>query len=482
MHRVDHGLSGDVRICGCAYVLWENGEYAIVVGCHSHSNFPIRIGMKGVDDDARTVQVRASQQASQHKVHFFFGFYFPEGLPEKKMLYDRFIPVRSAMDLDVAHMMLLSDPTDDTFTLFTPYASHLADYMIGADRRYILPFHPHKQGKTSCGDCQRARWVPRSPFTPSLDPERILDAPDLTKSSYLKLIDWGCDNIIAVALGCSVYSWNAQTHEVEKLADFSSQVTAVSWMPDGTRLAIGMASGVMCLWDCRHQIELYRTLSLPSRVSTLAWNNRRVLSASDCSGEIAVHDPRANLSLPMAGHRTGMCSLAPCGHALASGGRDGLLNIWDLRSNRIPAVQHRNAAEVKSLAWCPWKRNLLASGSGYIDGTIRMWHGDHLSDVIATFSDVNGIGWNSSRQELVSIHGMPTPCIALWNCNNLKKVKDNRLRQDATTMLSMTQSPDQTTVAVISENETIQFFKIAPIRKEPSLAASDSFLSSIHIR
>ena len=42
-------------------------------------------------------------------------------------------------------------------------------------------------------------------------PERILDAPELIDDYYLNLIDWGSSNQVAVALGCTVYMWNADT-------------------------------------------------------------------------------------------------------------------------------------------------------------------------------------------------------------------------------------------------------------------------------
>lgn len=40
-------------------------------------------------------------------------------------------------------------------------------------------------------------------------PERILDAPDVVNDFYLNLIDWSLTNLLAVALGPSVYLWNA---------------------------------------------------------------------------------------------------------------------------------------------------------------------------------------------------------------------------------------------------------------------------------
>ena len=38
-------------------------------------------------------------------------------------------------------------------------------------------------------------------------PERILDAPELLDDYYLNLLDWGKNNVLAVALGDSIYLW-----------------------------------------------------------------------------------------------------------------------------------------------------------------------------------------------------------------------------------------------------------------------------------
>ena len=45
-----------------------------------------------------------------------------------------------------------------------------------------------------------SRYVPQAP-------ERILDAPELLDDYYLNLLDWGKNNVLAVALGDSIYLW-----------------------------------------------------------------------------------------------------------------------------------------------------------------------------------------------------------------------------------------------------------------------------------
>ena len=74
-------------------------------------------------------------------------------------------------------------------------------------------------------------------------PERILDAPELIDDYYLNLLDWNAENILAVALGDSVYLWNATTGAITPLMQTTGSgchVTSISWAPRGEhRMAVG---------------------------------------------------------------------------------------------------------------------------------------------------------------------------------------------------------------------------------------------------
>lgn len=77
-------------------------------------------------------------------------------------------------------------------------------------------------------DINKVRKIPKDPF-------RVLDAPNLCDDFYLNLVDWSAKNILAVALGQSVYIWNACTSTVDQLCDLPShdQVTSVAWSQKG---------------------------------------------------------------------------------------------------------------------------------------------------------------------------------------------------------------------------------------------------------
>lgn len=61
----------------------------------------------------------------------------------------------------------------------------------------------------------------------------------------LNLVDWSCDNILAVALNSSVYLWNATTGTIDQLMELegSDYVCSLSWLQEGNMLAVGTFNG-----------------------------------------------------------------------------------------------------------------------------------------------------------------------------------------------------------------------------------------------
>ena len=64
---------------------------------------------------------------------------------------------------------------------------------------------------------------------------------------------------------------------------------------------------------------------------------------------------------------------------LASGGNDNLLMVWDAAADRPTHRITAHQAAVKALAWCPFQSNLLATGGGTADRTIK-FHNTHTGE------------------------------------------------------------------------------------------------------
>lgn len=64
------------------------------------------------------------------------------------------------------------------------------------------------------------------------------------------------------------------------------------------------------------------------------------------------------------------------------------------------------------MAWCPWKPDLLATGSSCPDGKIRIWSTSSISSrnpeplhTISLSTSVNSLHWSPHCKELLSTHG-----------------------------------------------------------------------------
>ncbi|XP_020327868.2 cell division cycle protein 20 homolog B [Oncorhynchus kisutch] len=200
--------------------------------------------------------------------------------------------------------------------------------------------------------------------------------------------------------------------------------SSVSWSRDGCILGIGNKEGDVQLWDVEKRTRLRTITSHLSGVGALSWN-QHVLSSGSVLGLIHHHDYR--LDTPTVGvfqQQGAVCGLewAPQGDWLASGSIDGLLNIWtnDLGSKtktHPPARTMTQPSAVKAMAWCPWQKELIATGGGQSDGVLRIWNNQSGTcvDSAQTNSQVCSVVWSEERKALFTGHGLPHHHITCWS-------------------------------------------------------------------
>ena len=295
-------------------------------------------------------------------------------------------------------------------------------------------------------------------------PDRILDAPDLVDDYYLNLMDWGSNNTVAIALSQTVYLWNASSGDIQQLlaSEGDSYVSSINWAGDGKHIAVGFSDNNCQIWDAERLRPIRNLQGHSARVSSLAWNDH-ILSSGSRDSLIFHHDVRVrdHIVNRLRGHQQEVCGLkwSPGGGQLASGGNDNLLMLWDSRGNRPTHTMTDHQAAVKALAWCPFQSNLLASGGGTADRTIKFWNtttGACLNS-IDTGSQVCALQWNRHEKEILSSHGFSQNQLCLWKYPSLAKVAE--LTGHTSRVLHLAQSPDGTTVASAAADETLRFWK-----------------------
>jgi len=310
---------------------------------------------------------------------------------------------------------------------------------------------------------KRKRRISKVPF-------KVLDAPALQDDFYLNLVDWSSQNVLAVALGSCVYLWSACTSKVTKLCDLAATedlVTAVSWAQRGTHLAVGTNRGETQLWDTVKCKKIRSMTGHSARVGTLAWTGP-ILASGSRDRLIYLRDVRLQAAFTdkLTNHKQEVCGLKwsfdePA--FLASGGNDNHLHVIDSRNPSAPVHKFsEHTAAVKAIAWSPHQHGLLASGGGTADRCIRFWNtlsGTSLNK-IDTGSQVCNLAWSQNCNEIVSTHGYSLNQIVVWRYPNMSKVAT--LTGHTYRVLYLAMSPDGSTVVTGAGDETLRFWQIFP--------------------
>lgn len=415
------------------------------------------------------------------------GFATPD-----RVLNDRFIPDRDGHSNDMARFMLGSKengtptrPTDDIGAspqTTEPYTNALARRLFQEETQVnVLGFHraSNEAMRESSrftnapavvyADNRKRQFMSRSFRVIPQTPDRILDAPELMDDFYLNLLDWSARNVLSVALGQTLYLWNADTGDIQQLMSTNASsniITGVSWNGDGSLLSVGLSDAEVAIWDPAGSAPIRTIHDARGRVGAMSWNGN-ILAAGSRDSCVRFYDVRAPSCIATyRGHSQEVCGVKwnPNTNQLATGGNDNLVNIWDFNRQSVePApvmtlTQH--VAAVKALAWNPVQQGVLATGGGTADKTLRFWNiaGDgELINVVDTKSQVCGALWNKTGTELVSSHGFSDNQLTIWKYPSLRRVTD--LTGHNSRVLHLAMSPDGQTVVSAAGDETIRFWR-----------------------
>ncbi|TFY67421.1 hypothetical protein EVJ58_g1637 [Rhodofomes roseus] len=251
-----------------------------------------------------------------------------------------------------------------------------------------------------------------------------LDGPGIPSDPFAYPLCWSSRNAIAVACGRQLYYQNLDNRVVTHLGALNERregrLYTIEWSKDDPiKLASGTTTGVVHLWDSEEK-EVIRRWKCRDRaeVGGMDWRGN-MLSVGGTEGNVELFDSRAPESVGMlSGHSWKVFGVrwSPSGDYLASSDEKGIMQIWDARAGKPLSdssklgCKKRSGGPVKALAWCPWKPDILASGSTYPEGSIRFWS-VNASDAtlpqstIRMDTSVTSLIWSPHCKELLSTHG-----------------------------------------------------------------------------
>lgn len=290
-------------------------------------------------------------------------------------------------------------------------------------------------------------------------PYRILDAPGMVDDYYLNLLDW-TSNRIVIALGDTCYCYNVDTREVSEIfSSPSSYVSSVRGRND--RIAIGDSNGQIHIYDFVKGAVAERRGYHSTRVSSISFSDK-LMSSGDKTGKICNADMRTSTVSTFEGHTQEVCGLkwSPNNEYLASGSNDNTVRIWRAGSPISRQLKGHESA-VKALDWCPWKLNVLCTGGGAKDKTIKFWDVDSGKTLrsVNVDSQVCTLAYLSKYKELVTGHGFQENDLKLWKCSDMKLVSS--FGSHDSRVLHTALSPDQCTIVSLGADESLKFWKIS---------------------
>ncbi|KAJ8772496.1 hypothetical protein K2173_027673 [Erythroxylum novogranatense] len=424
--------------------------------------------------------------------------------PHITELGDRFIPNRSLMNLDQAHTLLTNRINAAQNPNFgEAYRQRLMDCLTmdseGRPFRMLVFRGSPKSSRKSIRHIDEMRKDDSEALSNVVKPHhprrlpkketRILDAPAISNDFYTKVMDWGKNNVVAVALNSAVYLWNAESCTVQKLLHDTDRPTSLCWSEDCTSLAVGFMHSKLQVWDAKTSVCVRDLKGHKARVGAISWNGQTLTSGSKDKFLIH-HDVRQNenATVRIKAHNEEVCGLkwSSGGSVLASGGNDNIIYIWEASKMSSSKFLHKlngHSAAVKALAWCPYQFNVLASGGGTSDGCIKIWNTRKGTCIggVDTGAQICGLEWNTHHQELLSAHGYGMGelqnHLCLWKYPSMTKL--GQLCGHRSRVLNTSQSPDGLTVLSAGGDETLRFWEIfGPARaKESRVSNLDSLLS-----
>lgn len=312
-------------------------------------------------------------------------------------------------------------------------------------------------------------------------PLAILDCPGLVDDFYLNILDWSPRNIVSIALGNGVYSYNYDTHATFCVSSClgNQYISAIRMINGGSHIAVATSKGCLDVIDFhKNQVTFSANYPEHSRIATIAAKDNQGYFDDQClliggkRGRILAFDLRSSKPVRQYnGHQSEVCGLALAQNSwtFASGGDEKCVNIWDTRSNKPLRTLCDFSAAVKALNWCPWKRGILLTGAGLGDCSLKVWNsstGVCLASV-KTEDQITGVHWSRPFEETVSVHGSHYNGFKIWSHPNFGLPVFSRTAHDAR-LLQSAISPDGATLATAAANDTLKFWRLCLPKSEKS--------------
>ncbi len=207
----------------------------------------------------------------------------------------------------------------------------------------------------------------------------------------------------------------------------SARPAVLKFSPDGTRLASLNRGGNVALWAVKDWTRL------------------------------------ADIRVPKDFSDEGALDFSPDGQRLAIGDDGGRLRIVDVKTGRTNLTIAAHQELISAVSWSPQAR-ILASGSAYLDGRIRLWDSTRATDRRTP----GHTGWICqlifSADSRLSTAASADQTIRLWDVDTKQCLAT--LRGSTDEVYSLALSPDTKTMASGCKDGVVAFWSALPPKEE----------------
>nr|WP_063829149.1 AAA family ATPase [Streptomyces sp. SID7815] len=257
-------------------------------------------------------------------------------------------------------------------------------------------------------------------------------------------------------------------------------VNAVTWSPDGSRLATASDDGTVRIWDAR---EAGNPVVLTRRhgdgVYAVAWSpDGKRLAGGSRNRSVTIWDAETWAEMGvLIGHDDSVGALAwsPDGDRLATASSDRTVRIWDAETHAELTVLTGHEQPVWDLAWSPG-RGQLASASD--DGTVRVWSltpGGPNTELTGHQASVSAVAWSPDGCCLASVSEDRTALV--WNiavAEEEGREPQARKLTSLTPLNCVTWSPDGRHIAVGDDDCTVRVWDTDTSEESQLIGHTDS--------
>lgn len=272
-------------------------------------------------------------------------------------------------------------------------------------------------------------------------------------------LDWSPNGeYLAIAGSAGITILNRHGQQVAELNGHEHFVRAVKWDPAGKRLASGCLAGSLFLWDDPlHSTEHRQLPCARETILSLDWSHDGIVLAAlfEAERRVELWQPDTeDLPTVITGTGRQLC-FSPVDRRLACAeGND--VHIWQVNDPKSPHIIETlsdNGAMVKSLAWSPSGRQVIA---GLVNSEIK--HKDLKTGQVRTLSghteSVYDLAWGSDATRFVS--GSFDYTVRIWNAEEFQEVETLRGHTDR--VFAAQAHPELAMIASTGEDRSVRLW------------------------